>query len=394
MSGNFLYLYISQWAHMGGQPGLGLYTFDKQTGAIAFVKQLDDTLSLGCSMVVPEKKVLYVCNECDLFPETPFNTGRVYCFGIDPSTGGLTLKNRKETFCPFTSYLNTDPEGKYLMVSNHSMHNFTTTVSRDENGVIQPQLHHHDSLVNLFALNPDGSIGDMVDYANHRDDNQLHWSLLGRPAIPHPHCIMRSPSDKLYACCDKGDSHLYLYTIEEGRLKLLSRTLTHVEGSEPRYCAFHPTLPYLYVNHEHTPDDAITLTTFRYTEEGQLTKVDTFYANTHGHQPKEPHRQQQGMCISPDGKTVYTQAHGYDLLLALAVDPQTGLLKQIQALPIDGIWPRSVNLSPDGRFLICCCLSGQILVYRVEADGTLTDTGHRAFSKGAGFASFFDPHCL
>jgi len=112
---NKLYMYVSQWAFILGQPGLSLYTFDPETGAMEFVRQLNDKLSLGCSMVDQKRKLIYLCNECDIFPEVPYNTGRVYCFAIDPATGDLTLKNRKETLCPFTSYLNTDPEGKYLV---------------------------------------------------------------------------------------------------------------------------------------------------------------------------------------------------------------------------------------------------------------------------------------
>ena len=392
MENNKIFMYVSQWAFKLGEPGLSLYTFDTETGAMEFVKQLNNELSLGCSMVDQKKKKIYLCNECDLFPEVPYSTGRVYCYSIDPASGELTFVNRKETYSPFTSYLNTDPTGKYLMVSNHSMNNYATTVEVGEDGVIRPVLHHHDSLMNLFELKEDGSIGDMVDIAKHQDSGELRFSLLGMPTIPHPHCVMRSPSGKLYACCDKGDGHLYIYTIENGKLKLLSRTLTDVEGSEPRYCAFHPTMPYLYVNHEHTPGDMITLTTFRYEEDGQLTKVGTLYANVDGFEPKEPHRQQQGMCISPDGRFVYTQAHGYNLLLVLAVEEETGLLKQVQAMPIEGTWPRSLNMAPGGRFLINCCLGGQIIVYRVGEDGALTDTGHHGFTKGSGYVSFFDPN--
>lgn len=385
------YMYVSQWAFKLGVPGLSLFTFDQTTGELSFVKQLDDTKSFGCSMVDQERGLLYLCNEEDVFPEVPYNTGRVYCYHIDPETGDTVLVNRKDTYCSFTSYLNTDPEKRYLMVSNHSMPNFSTTVQRCEDGTIQPVLQHQDALVNLFTLNEDGSIGDMVDFAQHKE-TELLYTLEGKPTIPHPHCVMRSPSGKLYACCDKGDSHMYIYTIDNGKLKLLSRTLTDVPGSEPRYCAFHPTRPYLYVNHEHTPGDRITLTTFRYEEDGRLEKVGTLYADLSGFAPKEAPRQQQGMCITPDGRFVYTQAHGYNLLLALAVDEETGLLKQIQATQIDGTWPRSLNMSPDGKFLINCCLGGQISVYQVGADGILTDTGHRGYAKGSGFVSFYDPN--
>lgn len=392
MDNRKLYMYVSQWAFKLGVPGLSLYTFDPETGAIEFLKQLDTEHSFGCSKVDQRRKLLYICNECDIFPEVPYNSGRVYCFSIDPATGETSLVNRKETYCSFTSYLNTDPEGKYLMVSNHSMPNYATTAEVGSDGIVRPVVTHSASLMNLFRLNEDGSIGDMVDIAHHTMEAPLRFSLLGRPTIPHPHSVMRSPSGKLYACCDKGDGHLYIYRIENGKLKLLSRTLTDTPDSEPRHCAFHPTLPYLFVNHEHTPGDKLTLTTFRYEEDGSVALCAQFHANTDGFQPKEAPRQQQGMAISKDGRYVYTQAHGYDLLIAMEVDEENGSLRQIQALPIDGIWPRSLNLSPDGRFLICCCLEGQIIVYRIEEDGTLTDTGHHGFCKGSGGVSFFDPH--
>lgn len=380
------FMYISQWGQLVGAPGLCLYTFDTETGEMEFVKQLDDKLSLGCSLVNGD--VLYVCNECDLFPETPMNTGRIYAFRIDPATGGLTELNHVETYCPFTSYVNLDPTGKYLMASNHSWPTFVTSVEKDGDGNIRPVVKTNDSLVNLFEINPDGSIGAMVDYYKHPCSDTLRFSLTGRPHIPHPHCVMRSPSGKLYAVCDKGDGHIYIYTIRDGRLKLLSRTLTDTEHSEPRYCMFHPTLPYLYVNHEHTPGDQITVTSFRYDEDGTLTEVGKFYADVGGHQPKEAPRQQQGMIISQDGKYLYTQAHGYNLLLAFATE-EDGALRQIQAEPIQGEWPRSLHFSPDGKFLINCCLGGQITAYRVGEDGRLSDSGRRAFAKGSGCISFF-----
>lgn len=384
------YMYVSQWAFKLGVPGLSLFAFDPASGELEFVKQLNDRCSFGCSLVDQERGLLYLCNEEDIFPEVPYNTGRIYCYRIDPATGDLTLVNRKETFCSFTSYLNIDPEKKYMMVSNHSMPNFSTVAQIGEDGVIRPVLQHQDALMNLFMLNEDGSIGQMTDIAKHTSEMLLH-TLEGKPTIAHPHCVMRSPSGRLYACCDKGDSHIYIYTIENGKLKRLSRTLTDMPGSEPRYCAFHPTKPYLYVNHEHTPGDRITLTAFRYQENGLLEKIGTLYADLSGFSPREAPRQQQGMCITPDGRFVYTQAHGYNLLLTLAVEEETGQLKQIQATQIEGTWPRSLNLSPDGRFLINCCLGGQITVYRIGNDGFLTDTGHRGFAKGSGFVSFFDP---
>lgn len=392
MASKKLRMYISQWAQKCGAPGMSLFNFDTETGAVEQVKQLDDTKSFGCSLIDPVKNVMYVCNEGNLFPETPYDTGRVYCYKIDPATGEIALLNYKDTYCPFTSYVNMDPTGKYLMVSNHTWTAYTTTVEKDADGKFVPVPHTNDSICNLFAINEDGSLGEMVDIAKHKAAPGIHFTLEGRVRTPHPHCVMKSPSGKLYAVCDKGDGHLYLYGIdgENGQLKLLSRTLTDTPGSEPRYCSFHPTKPYLYVNHEHTPGDVLTMTTFRYEEDGTVEQLGKLYIDVSAYKPVEPFRQMQGMCIAADGKYVYVQAHGYNLILVLKVNEETGLLEQYAETPVEGEWPRCVALSPDGKFLIHCCLAGQISVFAIGEDGKLTDTGHRAFAKGSGYVSFME----
>lgn len=382
-----LFLYVSQWNLKVGAPGLTLCSFDTQTGAIEVLRQLNDTLSLGCSHIDRARKVLYAVNECDLFPETPMNTGRVYAWRIDPETGDLTLLSRKETYCPFTSFVNTDPEGKYLVTSNHSWPNFITTVDKDEKGNVVWKRQHTDSLVNLFRLNEDGSIGEMIDFYRHPTDGALRLSLLGRPHIPHPHCMMRSPDGHLFACCDKGDGHLYIYAIENERLVLKSRTLTDTLHSEPRYCMFHPTKPEIYVNHEHTPGDRLTMTTLRYFPDGTVEEMGKTDVDLSGFEPKEAPRQQQGMIITPDGKYVYSQAHGYNQILIFFTEGET--LEYIGSEPIQGVWPRSLHVSPDGKFLINNCLGGEITVYHINADGSLTDTGNHTFVRGAGYCSFF-----
>lgn len=381
------WMYVSQWNLKVGAPGLTLCAFDGETGRIEIVKQLDDKLSLGCSHIDRDKGILYVVNECDLFPETAMNTGRVYAFRIDPKSGRLTQISRRETYCPFTSFVNTSSDGKYLVTSNHSWPNFITTAEKHVDGTITWKRQHTDSLVNLFELNDDGSIGEMVDFYRHPTDGELHLSLLGRPHIPHPHCMLRSPDGSLFACCDKGDGHLYLYAIEDGKLVLKSRTLTDTVHSEPRYCMFHPEKPLIYVNHEHTPGDKLTMTTLRYDSDGSVEAVGKTHIDLSEFEAREAMRQMQGMIITPDGKYVYSQAHGYNRILIFSTAGER--LKYLGSEPIRGVWPRSLHTSPDGRFLINNCLGGEITVYAINGDGSLTDTGNETFIRGAGYVSFF-----
>lgn len=389
MQNRKIYLYMSLWALHGGAPGLGLFSFDTETGAIELLRQLDDSRSFGPSLIDREKKILYLCNETNLSAETGYDTGRIYGFRIDPATGGLEELFRRDTFCPFPDYVSVSPDGRFMLVPHHSWAGSITTIERDADGKFHPVVRYMDSAIDLFTMKEDGTVDELVDVKKHRF-TQRTTDYEGRVTIPHPHCAVCSPSGKLYAVCDKGDGHIYLYTIDPTakQLRLLSRTMTDVPLSEPRYCAFHPTLPYLFVNHEHTGHGRMIVSAFRYDEEGVLTpinKVDCL--------PLEASANcAQGFCISRDGKYLYNLLNGYNAVAVLSIDQDTGAVAVIQHMEVDGPKPRNCALSPDGRFLITACLSGEIAVYAVGPEGLLTPTEHKAFLKGSAYINFFDPN--
>lgn len=388
MKNGTIYLYMSRWENHGGEPGLALFSFDTASGEIAFVRHLDETHSFGCSQIDPEKHILYVCNETNLVNEVGYDTGRVYGLRIDPGSGETTELFRRETFCPWPDYLNFTVDRKFMIVPHHSWATGITTIERDETGRFVPVTRFMDSAIDLFRVNEDGTLGDLVDVKKHRFERRT-TDYEGKVTIPHPHSAIRSPSGKLFAVCDKGDGHIYLYTVDEerGELKLLSRTMTDVPLSEPRYCAFHPTLPYLFVNHEHTGHGRMIVTAFHYDEDGHLellNKVDCL-------PPAEKANCGQGFCISPDGKYLYNLLNGYNAVAVLAIDQQTGHIRLIQHMPVEGAKPRNCALSPDGRFLVTACLSGEIAVYAVGEGGLLTPTGHTAFLKGSAYITFYQP---
>jgi 6-phosphogluconolactonase (cycloisomerase 2 family) len=178
--------------------------------------------------------------------ELGYDSGRIYGFRIDPDSGNLTELFQRETYCPFLDYIGFSHDKKYMIVPHHSHARSITTIERDETGKYVPVVRYMDSAVNLFTMKDDGTIDDLVDVRKHGFTKKT-TDYEGRVTIPHPHCAVCSPSGKLFAVADKGDCHLYLYEIdrEANELKLLSRTMTDVSLSEPGYCAFHPTKPYL-----------------------------------------------------------------------------------------------------------------------------------------------------
>jgi len=81
--------------------------------------------------------------------------------------------------------------------------------------------------------------------------------------------------------------------------------------------------------------------------------------------------------LSPDGRFLYTsnrlQAEG---IAIFAVDPTNGLLSRVGYQPT-GAHPRQFNITPNGRYLLCCCRdSDKIQVFRRDQQtGLLVDTG-------------------
>ena len=246
-----------------------------------------------------------------------------------------------------------------------------------------------DSAIDLFRMKPDGTVDKLVDVKKHRFDKRTK-DYENRVTVPHPHCAVRSPSGKLFAVCDKGDCHVYLYTVdtETEELKLLSRTMSDAPLSESRYCAFHPTKPFFFVNHEHSAHGKMMVSAFHYTEDGTLTLINKVDCLPEGASADCG----QGFCISNDGKYLYNLLNGYNAVAVLNIDQETGEISVVQHIAVEGTHPRICALSPDGRFLITTCLGGEIAVYRVGEDGRLTRTEHTAHLRGSAYITFFDPH--
>ena len=389
MDNHKIYLYMSRWAFHGGAPGLALFSFDTRTGQLEFLRHLNETLSLDPTYLDEEKKILYICNEANLVEETGYDTGRVYAYRIDPADGTLTELFRQETYCPYPDYINFTPDKKYMIVPHHSWATGITSIEKDAQGNYVPVPRWMDSAIDLFRMKPDGTIDKLVDVRKHCFDRRTK-DYENKVTVPHPHCAVRSPSGKLFAVCDKGDCHVYLYTVdpETEQLKLLSRTMSDAPMSESRYCVFHPTKPYLFINHEHSAHGKMMVSAFRYDEDGNLTLINKVNCLPEGVRADCG----QGFCISKDGKYLYNLLNGYNAVAVLRIDQDSGEISVIQQIPVEGTHPRICALSPDGRFLITTCLAGEIAVYQVGEDGLLTRTEHSAHLRGSAYITFFDPH--
>jgi len=186
----------------------------------------------------------------------------------------------------------------------------------------------------------------------------------------HAHCVNRSPSGSLYAVCDKGGDQLYLFKVSgaNGKLALCEGSPFHsVSGSAPRYCAFHPTLPYLFMNHEYKP----IISALGYDEEGRLTHIATIDALPED-VPQGAGPGQSDICIDESGRYLYTLLRQSKAVSLFEIDQDTGALTHSQTFTgiCDGA--RCCAISPDGRYLLITGQSGdEVASYPIAPDGKL-----------------------
>ena len=392
------YAYISRWSEFVGEPGLAICEYDPDTGEMKEPQILDSSLQFNHMVINREKNVLYINNEVGSNPDYfKGGGGLIYAYQIDPESGNLTQISRVAACCPCPSYLSIDPTGKFLICANHSGYNAVTKAVQNEDGSWGMQMLYDDATVDLFELNEDGSIGALVDVSKHTGLNPkflLH---------AHPHSAVWSPSGNFFVTCDKGEDNIRLYRIDYKDMKLetIGEPYKDQPFSAPRYCVFHPNQPYLFVNHEQNT----IITSFRYTEEGELTEVCK--ANVLPDSVKLPDMKgkgfksfkpgekpaQQAIVISEDGRYIYDVINGKDIdgISVLEVNPDDGSLKLIQYLKTDGVWARGIALAPGGKTLVVTCMDreGAVLSYKIANDGTLSPTGSKLELPGAAFAAFY-----
>ncbi len=385
MSGK-TFVYISSWAKGPGSPGthgLNGYEYDAQTGQLRWIENVEPSVLFNVTCFDRERGVLYALEESNDLPGLRGGGGgRIFAFQIDRSSGKLTQISCTPTWCTSPCYLTADPEGKFLMVAHQGSYAAVTKIGVDAQGNYYPVVERDDVAVELFELREDGCVGKLLDvdkcYGQGPEKRQVH---------ARPHTVVRSPDGGLYAVCDKGNDTVSMYMLdgEKGKLIAPKHIWRHSPGLLPRYCVFHPEQPWFYHNTESNGE----VYAFTYGAEGQLQELDVCSAVPADCAMQERAFEQQGFVLSDDGRYIYDVVRGPNLVSVLEVDQTDGTLKVIQQQSIPGKWPRGCALSPDGRFLLVCCLdSGEVVEFAVGTDGRLQDTGCSYPNNAAAYAIF------
>ena len=186
-----------------------------------------------------------------------------------------------------------------------------------------------------------------------------------RQQAPHVHCTCFTPDGKYVLATDFSADRILSFSIE-GQNVIDNGVAAYVNAdSGPRHLTFSNDGRFAYLMSELSGK----VTVFAY-HEGRLETLQEIVSDSVGA------RGGADIHLSPDGRFLYSsnrlKAEG---IAIFAVDSETGLLTHIGYQPT-AAHPRMFNITPNGRFLLCCCRdSNKIQVFRRDADtGLLTDT--------------------
>lgn len=377
------YLYVSSYKTSSSEFGLSGYLFNEENGELEFIETVEKETPFNVTHFDSKRGLLYALVEDENLPGLRGGGGgRIFVFRIDPVSGKLTKICVKETWCSNPSYLTLDQTSSYLVVSNHGSKSAVTKIGEDPYGNYYPMVEYDDAAVELFSVNEDGTVDKLLDVAKHSGCGPEK-----RQVFAHPHSAVMSPCGSLFAVCDKGNDTVRMYRIDREKNKFIQpeHIYKHSPASLPRYCLFHPNKPWFYHNNENNA----VFYAFRYQKNGLLRPNGECSAMPEGAAMKESILEQQGLVMDHRGRFIYDVVRGPNLVAAFEVDQENGSVKPIQYRPVDGVWPRGCAISPNGRFLLVCCLGDEkIIEYAIAPEGSLQETGREYFNAGAAYMSF------
>ena len=188
---------------------------------------------------------------------------------------------------------------------------------------------------------------------------------LSRQDTPHVHCACFTPDGKYVLATDFSADRILSFRIQGQRVVANGVAADVSADSGPRHLTFSPNGRFAYLMSELSGK----VTIFSYNQ-GQLEMLQEITSDSVGA------RGGADIHLSPDGKFLYSsnrlKAEG---IAIFSVDSKTGMLARIGYQPTDA-HPRQFNITPNGRYLLCCCRdSNKIQVFRRDSQtGLLTDT--------------------
>lgn len=312
-TGNESFLLIGTYTKTADQ-GINVYAFNNVTGTLRFVSIAKDVDNPSYMVIAPDKKHVYAVNEG--------KTGGVSAFEWDTITGQLNFLNKQSSGGETPCYVNTDQDGKYVIVGNYGGGSFS-----------------------VLPVKEDGRIDAPVQTIEHTGSG----ANKDRQEKPHVHCVVFSPDHQFLYVSDLGIDQVAIYTYQQGDVQPLVPAIPGfapvAPGSGPRHLVFHPNGKWVYLIHE--LDGKITAFNYKKGALIGFQEISTL--------PEQFKGQISGADIhtSPDGKFLYASNRGsLNNIVIYSIDQKNGHLIKKGQQSSGGKTPRNFMIDPSGNFLL------------------------------------------
>ena len=249
-------------------------------------------------------------------------------------------------------------------------------VTVDATGKIAVSSQYGSGTVSVFSLSDDGSIVERTQLIQHTGGSKV---VGRRQNSPHAHYCGFDVDNKFAFVCDLGLDRVKIYKIDHEKRELVEHGEAVCEpGGGPRHMKFHPGGKYAFVLNEL----AMSLSVFDYdAASGSMNLKQTVKTIPDSSRDNEVFNSASEILVHPGGKFVYSANRGNDTVSAFEFDEAAGELKRIQIEPVRGSWPRNINLSPDGNWLLAAGAdSNSVAPFKID-----TDTGRLTYVRGSKF---------
>lgn len=314
-------------SYTGGAPdGIRLVNLDEASGALTLGKVLDGAPDASFFAYDRPGRRLYVVDEMGQ---------RVGGFTVATDGSSLAPLGYQPARAKYTCYVALSPDGSHVAAANYG-----------------------SDLAVVYALGSDGALGGTPQH--------LHGT---KPeADGHAHCVLWTPEgDRLYVV-DLGHDEIRSYPFDAatGRAGAPAAAFAMPTGSGPRHLAFHPGGRFAYCMTEY----ANTLTAFAREADGTLREIETLSTLPVDFTGKSSGAHLQ---LSRSGDVAYVSNRGHNSIAAFRIGADGGL-SHLQTIGCGGDWPRFFLLL-DRHLIVANQESGDLQVFDVAADGTLSATG-------------------
>ncbi|MFF7754534.1 lactonase family protein [Streptomyces sp. NPDC007971] len=314
----------------GGGTGIGLASYDPDTGRITGSGTLTGVPDPSYLALHPDGRTLYAVDERQDGSVTAVRLADRRILGAR-STGGAG-----------PCHLSVHPGGRWLLSANYQ-----------------------SGSVAVHPVDSSGALGERTDLVTHTTPPPGP----GQQG-PHAHQFITAPDGGHVLAVDLGTDTVYSYRLDQAKGTLTEAAQAHTRpGAGPRHLAFHPGGRYAYLANE--VDDTVAVCGYD-PATGRLTIGDPQSTGSAGgtNYPAQ-------LLVTANGSYAFLANRGHNSIARYAVEADGARLRLLGTVPVAGDFPRQIAFSPDGRLLFAANQrSGTVSVFHVDAaSGELRQAG-------------------